>query len=123
MIVGMIAGATRNLGAPRDWDKAKDGPCGGLPIRDEQTTAGPGMTSAWQPTPEELARLNAGASIHLTVLGRVHPPVSMSVGIPPSQYAYTEEDCPGHVASDHDPKICARCGVHIDSFRPEDDHP
>lgn len=49
MIVGMIAGATRNLGAPRDWDKAKDGPCGGLPIRDEQTTAGPGMTSAWQP--------------------------------------------------------------------------
>lgn len=32
-----------------------------------------------------------------------------------------EEDCPGHVASDVDAKICARCGVHIDSLRPDND--
>lgn len=32
-------------------------------------------------------------------------------------YPYAEDDCPGHVAS-IDPKICARCGVHIDSLRP-----
>lgn len=31
----------------------------------------------------------------------------------------SEEDCPGHVASRLDPKICGRCGVHIDSMRPE----
>lgn len=31
-----------------------------------------------------------------------------------------EEACPGHVASRLDPKICGRCGVHIDSLRPED---
>lgn len=30
----------------------------------------------------------------------------------------TEEMCPGHVASAADPKVCARCGVHIDSLRP-----
>lgn len=29
-----------------------------------------------------------------------------------------EEDCPGHVASISDPKICGRCGTHIDSLRP-----
>lgn len=31
------------------------------------------------------------------------------------------EDCPGHVASEYNPKICGRCGVHIDSLRPPDD--
>ena len=29
-----------------------------------------------------------------------------------------EEDCTGHIASAHDPKICGICGVHIDSLRP-----
>lgn len=36
---------------------------------------------------------------------------------------WTEDDCPGHVASDRDPKVCGRCGVHIDSLRPPDDYP
>lgn len=80
MHTGRISGATRNLGAPRDWDKDAHGPCGGLPIRDEKTTAGDGMTSAWFPTPEEIERIAAGAPVYLTVLGRVHPPVSMAVG-------------------------------------------
>jgi hypothetical protein len=35
----------------------------------------------------------------------------------------TEENCPGHVASARDPKICGRCGTHIDSMRPDDDQP
>ncbi len=30
-----------------------------------------------------------------------------------------ESACPGHVASVNDPKICGRCGVHIDSLRPD----
>lgn len=33
----------------------------------------------------------------------------------------TEELCPGHVASADDPKVCAHCGVHIDSLRPSED--
>lgn len=32
--------------------------------------------------------------------------------------AYSEENCPGHVASKYDGKVCGRCGVHIDSLRP-----
>lgn len=32
-----------------------------------------------------------------------------------------EDNCPGHVASDADPKVCRHCGVHIDSLRPSED--
>lgn len=35
-------------------------------------------------------------------------------------HAVGECDCPGHVASKLDPKVCARCGVHIDDLRPDD---
>lgn len=38
---------------------------------------------------------------------------------PPAELV-AENDCPGHVASDGDPKVCGRCGVHIDSLRPDD---
>ena len=31
---------------------------------------------------------------------------------------FSEEHCPGHIASDHDRKVCGRCGTHIDSLRP-----
>ncbi|CDX20115.1 hypothetical protein MPLA_1190066 [Mesorhizobium sp. ORS 3359] len=34
-----------------------------------------------------------------------------------------QDHCPGHVASADDPKICGRCGVHIDELRPEADDP
>lgn len=30
-----------------------------------------------------------------------------------------EEACPSHVASVADPKVCGRCGIHIDSLRPD----
>lgn len=84
MLIARIEGATRNLGAPPGWERDKHGTCGGLPIRDELSASDlPCMTSAWTPTPEELARLNAGASIHLTVLGTAHPPVAMAVGEAP----------------------------------------
>ena len=60
MHVGRIQNATRVLNAPRGWNRDENGPCGGLPIRDEQTTAGEGMVSAWFPTPEEIERIAAG---------------------------------------------------------------
>lgn len=85
MHIGRVAGATRNLGAPRGSDPAKDGTCGGLPIRDEPH--GPGvnrMVSAWLPTPEEIALIVAGAPIYLGVLGIEHPPVQLFVGNPPA---------------------------------------
>ena len=77
--VGHISGATRNLGAPSGWDREKDGICGGLPIRDEEIGRLHCMTSAWLPTPEELAALNAGAPVYLRVVGTGHPPVMVYV--------------------------------------------
>lgn len=77
---GRIMGTTSVLGAPKDWDKTKQGSCGDLAVRSEMTSAGPGMTSAWFPTPEEIARIAAGAPIYLTIIGQTHPPVAMSVG-------------------------------------------
>jgi hypothetical protein len=35
------------------------------------------------PTPEEMENLIKGAPIYLTVIGNQHPPVFMSVGLPP----------------------------------------
>lgn len=34
-----------------------------------------------------------------------------------------DDDCCGHVASAEDPKICGRCGIHIDSLRPDEEDP
>lgn len=80
MHAGRIQGATRALGAPADWDKNSQGPCGTLLVRDEKTTAGEAMVSAWFPTPEEIERMKQGAPIYLTLMGRIHPPVSLCVG-------------------------------------------
>lgn len=82
MLIGTIEGVTRVIGKSQGYL--------GLPLRDEAmncTVNGegtPAMVTAWQPTPEELARLNAGASVHLRVLGTVHPPVMVGVGDPPA---------------------------------------
>lgn len=38
----------------------------------------------------------------------------------PAAVPSDEQSCPGHVASDSDPKVCGRCGIHIDSLRPDD---
>ncbi len=35
--------------------------------------------------------------------------------------AFTENDCPGHVASDDDPKVCRFCGCHVDDLRPPEE--
>lgn len=32
-----------------------------------------------------------------------------------------QDVCSGHVASTADPKVCGRCGIHIDELRPPDD--
>jgi hypothetical protein len=80
MQIGMIEGATRIIGKSQGYL--------GLPLRDELINCSvdgdgtPAMVTAWIPSPDELARLNAGASVHLRVLGTMHPPVMVEVGQP-----------------------------------------
>lgn len=81
MQIGYVEGATRVLGKSQGYL--------GLPVRDEmiECTVGgegtPSMVTAWLPTTDELERLNAGAPIHLRLLGQAHPPVMITVGPAP----------------------------------------
>jgi hypothetical protein len=78
MLISHIEGATRVLGKSQGYL--------GLPVRDERihcTVGGegtPAMVTAWEPTPDEIARINAGARVYLRVLGTAHPPVMIEVG-------------------------------------------
>lgn len=73
---------TRWLGAPRGWEPSEHGTCGHLAVADVQHPAGQAMLSRWEPTPDELALLNAGGAVELSVVGSVHPPVSL-IAVPP----------------------------------------
>lgn len=80
MIISRVLRCTRVLGAPLGWKPETSGPCVGLPIRDEMNGDVPCMVSAWEPTPDELLAIMAGAKIMLRVLGTAHPPVMIYVG-------------------------------------------
>lgn len=74
MIPKRISGANRYMGAPKGWEPEKDGNCIHLAVRVEDNI----YQSAWEPSPDELAMLNAGGSIVLSVVGG-QPPVMLSV--------------------------------------------
>lgn len=81
MQIGRIIGATRVAGVEQGYK--------GLPIRDELVRNGTGkeipcMTTAWIPDPAELAALNAGASVHVMILGTIPPPMKVGVGEAPT---------------------------------------
>jgi hypothetical protein len=83
MIIAHIEGATRICGKAQGYL--------GLPLRDEviddkvNGEGTPAMVTAWTPTPEELAALNAGACVHVRILGSVPPPMMVLVGPAPEQ--------------------------------------
>lgn len=78
MIIARIEGATRVVGQRQGYL--------GLPIRDEmihERVNGPGtpsMVTAWEPTPDEIERLKAGACVHVRILGDRPPPMMVEVG-------------------------------------------
>ncbi len=78
MQIGRITGATRVIGKSQGYM--------GLPLRDEPINCSvngpntPSMVTAWLPMPDELAKLNAGAAVHVRVLGTAHPPMMVTVG-------------------------------------------
>lgn len=79
MIIGRIEGATREFGKPTNWDDERYGVCNTLAIRDTPVPGGNAMVSAWFPTPEELALLQAGQPIYLWIYGASHPVVALTV--------------------------------------------
>lgn len=81
MICGRIKNATRVVGKTQGYL--------GLPLRDEvincsvNGTDTPCMVTAWHPTPKELTKLNAGAPVHVKILGTRPPPMLVEVGCAP----------------------------------------
>ncbi|MEO0589113.1 MAG: hypothetical protein AAFZ11_00985 [Pseudomonadota bacterium] len=84
----MIEGATRIVGRSQGYL--------GLAIRDELVECSvngpqtPAMVTAWKPTPAELDALNAGASVHVRLLGTVPPPMMVMVGPAPEMLIVEE---------------------------------
>jgi len=76
MLIGRIENATRIMaeGQPEYLQ---------LPIRDVVYDGTPCMLSVWEPTPDELDRLAKGAKIILSIVGTMHPPVAIGVGLAP----------------------------------------
>ena len=78
MQIGRILNATRVIGKEQGYM--------GLPLRDEVINCSvggpnvPSMTTAWIPTPKELKALNAGAPVHVRLVGISHPPIMVEVG-------------------------------------------
>lgn len=59
------------IGLPVCFTATIDGPSGALT---------PMLVTAWQPTPDELARLNAGASVLVKLINiGQHPPIAVEV--------------------------------------------
>jgi hypothetical protein len=78
MEIGRVTGATRVIGKSQGYYGL---PLRGIIINDSVTGPNtPAMITAWFPTPDELVAINAGAPIHLTVVGTGHPPVMLGVG-------------------------------------------
>ncbi|WP_373379901.1 hypothetical protein [Cupriavidus nantongensis] len=68
------------LGAPAGWNQ-RELPVSALPITRRDVAGQPAVVSYWKPTAEELAALNAGASVALWVIGQSMPPVALEVDL------------------------------------------
>lgn len=69
------------LGAPQGWDQSTL-PCDALSVTKQLWDGLPAVVSYWTPTAEELAALNAGALVALSVVGHTMPPVALHVEAP-----------------------------------------
>lgn len=71
MLIAVIDGHTRICGKSQGYK--------GLPIRDETVDGVNMMHSAWEPTPDEIERINAGAKIIVSVIGTSPQPILLTV--------------------------------------------
>lgn len=66
------------FGAPNGWDQAGL-PCGALPVTRTAIDGVPAIQSYWRPNAAELAALNAGNPVVLSIIGQGMPPVQLGV--------------------------------------------
>lgn len=68
----------RVLGAPSGWDQQQL-PCNAIAITVTEADGLPVVKSYWRLTAQELATLNAGGLIALSLIGSTMPPVALEV--------------------------------------------
>jgi hypothetical protein len=66
---------------------------------------------------DEFARACLNVYLHGFEAGQCVKPLFPDDADKARDYEYTESNCPGHVASPGNSKICDRCGVHVDAMR------
>lgn len=66
------------LGAPAHWEQDPT-PCSALAITRGVEDGLPVVASFWRPSAEELAQLQAGALVRLSIVGNAMPPVRLDV--------------------------------------------
>lgn len=66
----------RVLGAPKGWDQGAL-PVGAIAITDTVQSGVPCVVTFWRPGAEELALLNAGGLVALSIVGKTMPPSSV----------------------------------------------
>ena len=93
-----FSSANAALTAPPDWDEEANGPCEPLPVLQNAN----GFLSVWVPTEDELASLNAGGGVYLTVSGKSHPVVQIGATelTPPETQEEQEEEADGPTEAD-----------------------
>lgn len=72
MLIARIEGATRVCGKSQGYL--------GLPVRDEIVDGVNIMHTAWEPTPDEIERIKAGAKVIVSVIGNNPQPIMLTVG-------------------------------------------
>lgn len=72
----------RVLGAPAGWDQ-QELPCSAIALTDAVVDGMPCVRTFWRPTAEELAELNAGVLVALSLIGRAMPPAALGVETTP----------------------------------------
>lgn len=98
MVPKLIDGATRHLGAPKNWNPEQDGRCGRLAIRDLPIEGGGNiMQSIWEPSPSDIMKIVAGGCVMLDILGTEHPPVAVTAV--PSLIDRSTVECVDHNAA------------------------
>lgn len=78
MLPVKVKGETNSFKKPADWDDKRDGQCGDLSVRREIHGEHVYHYSAWKPSADELATLNAGGVVELCCVS-IQPPVAVGV--------------------------------------------
>lgn len=70
----------------------------------------------WLFVPEHIAYQGDQRRSSEQLASEVTPKLFADKTLNPKGFTHTPTTCPDHIASAHDPKVCGRCGTHINEL-------